>query len=145
MMSERIDRFEGTWYFLSNFSASPVEMDGLIYPTVEHAYQAAKTFNTNNRVKIQKALTPGLAKKLGRKVPMRSDWDDVKISIMENLIEKKFAPGTKLASDLLLTMDAELIEGNWWNDTFWGVCNSKGHNHLGKILMKRRASLKEIQ
>lgn len=109
---------------------------------MEHAYQAAKTFDPHMRETIASANTPAEAKRLARKVVLRHDWSDVKLSIMEELLRLKFARGSDLAQQLLNTGDQELVEVNWWNDTFWGVCNGRGANHLGKLLMKIREELK---
>jgi ribA/ribD-fused uncharacterized protein len=73
---------------------------------------------------------------------MRPDWEQVKILIMTSLVRDKFTRHQDLKEQLLATGDAELIEGNWWGDTFWGVCKGKGENHLGKVLMKVREELK---
>ena len=132
-----IDRFSGQHRFLSNFHPSEVEMDGLIYPTVEHAYQAAKTLNAQQRGVIRVAMTPGKAKRLGRKVDMRPDWHKMKLDIMSELVAKKFEI-PELAAKLIDTGEHELIEGNYWNDTYWGMCNGKGSNNLGIILMNTR-------
>lgn len=137
----RIDSFTGTYRFLSNFSPAPVAFDGVTYATVEHAYQAAKTLNEDERREIAALPKPGQAKRAGRRVTMRADWDDVKISVMEEMLRLKFAQ-PRLAEALLSTGDAELIEGNNWNDRFWGVCLGRGRNELGKSLMRVRASLR---
>jgi len=81
-----------------------------------------------------------LAKKRGRKVTMREDWDQVKIPIMEDLLSQKFSDPV-LAKKLVETGDSQLVEGNWWGDVFWGVCRGEGQNNLGKILMKIRERL----
>lgn len=94
------------------------------------------------RETIASANTPAEAKRLARKAVLRHDWSDVKLSIMEELLRLKFARGSDLAQQLLNTGDQELVEVNWWNDTFWGVCNGRGANHLGKLLMKIREELK---
>lgn len=132
-----IDSFTGQYRFLSNFEPSNVELDGRLYRTVEHAYQAAKTLDDAERVKIQRMETPGAAKKAGQRVALRKDWEDVKIDVMTDLVEKKFAV-EPLRSKLRATGESKLVEGNWWGDTFWGVCKGKGENKLGKILMKVR-------
>ena len=93
------------------------------------------------RREISKASTPGKAKKLGRKVNLRPGWDEMRISVMMAIIQEKFAPDTQLAQQLIDTAPAELIEGNTWNDRFWGVCRGKGQNHLGKALMEWRSRL----
>lgn len=138
---EKIESFSGDFRFLSNFSPVEIEFDGHLYKSVEHAYQAAKTLDENIRSSVREAETAGKAKKIGKKIPLREDWNDVKIDIMESLLRKKF--NTLLFKQLLKnTGDAELIEGNTWGDEFWGVYNNYGHNHLGKLLMKIRDELK---
>ena len=139
-----IDRFTGDYAFLSNFAVSRIEMDGLIYPTVEHAYQAAKTLNAQQRGVIRVAMTPGKAKRLGRKVDMRPDWHKMKLDIMSELVAKKFEI-PELAAKLIDTGEHELIEGNYWNDTYWGMCNGKGSNNLGIILMNTRHDIRGVR
>jgi N-glycosidase YbiA len=138
----KIKSFTKEYSYLSNFYPSLVMFDGQVYPTVEHAYVAAKTLDLEVRKKIQKITNPGQVKKFGKTIALRDDWEDVKISIMEQLCWQKFSNNSSLAEKLLSTDYAELIEGNTWGDTFWGVCNGKGHNHLGKILMKIREELR---
>lgn len=135
-----IRRFFGEYRFLSNFYPVNLTMDGLEYPSVEHAYQAAKSASRKDRKAISECATPGEAKKLGQKVEMRPDWDEVKIPIMRSLLKKKFSY-RRLKKALLETGDAYLEEGNTWGDRFWGVCNSIGENHLGKLLMEIREEL----
>lgn len=138
---DKIDEFKGDFRFLSNFSPVEVKYDGNVYKSVEHAYQAAKTLDDNIRKTIREAETAGKAKKIGKNIPLREDWNDVKIDIMESLLREKFSK--QLFKQLLKnTGDAELIEGNTWGDEFWGVYNNYGHNHLGKLLMKIRNELK---
>ena len=136
-----IDQFTGDYDFLSNFHPSPIEVDGVVYPTVEHAFQAAKTFDRTEKQSVAEAATPGLAKRLGRKVRLRPDWERVKVGIMEDLVRLKFTTHADLREKLLATGVAGLIEGNTWNDRFWGVCRGQGRNELGKILMRVRAKL----
>lgn len=132
--------FQGQYRFLSNFWPVVVKFDGQNYPTVEHAYQAAKTLNKKERIKIQFCGLPGAAKKLGQKVTMRVGWEQDKISVMDDLVWQKFTDDDLRTR--LLAIDGIIEEGNYWNDTFWGVCNGGGHNHLGKILMKVRDEIK---
>jgi ribA/ribD-fused uncharacterized protein len=114
----------------------------LCYPTVEHAYQAAKTLDQTERVVILAALSPGSAKRLGKTVTKRTDWDDItKINVMAVLLKQKFADPVT-AHYLKETGDAELIEGNHWGDVFWGVCRGVGKNHLGRLLMEIRDTLR---
>ena len=136
-----INSFTGKYRFLSNFGPSSVEFGGKIYATVEHAYQGAKTFDLEEREDIRLADTPGKAKRLGKKATIRADWDDVKLSIMEDLVRQKFSKHASLKEKLLETNNAELVKGNYWGDVFWGVCKGVGKNHLGKILMKIREEL----
>ena len=136
-----IDSFTGENRFLSNFWPAEVELDGMIFPTVEHAYVAAKTLDMEERRKIQAVATPGQVKRLGRKLVLRPDWEDVKLFVMEDLVRQKFQHAD-LRQLLLATGDQELVEGNTWGDTFWGVCFDVGLNHLGLILMEVRDECK---
>ena len=138
----KIIQFRGEYRFLSNSYYSSIAVDGEAYPTVEHAYQAAKCTTPVERARVRNCNTPGDAKRLGKRVVLRSDWDDIKIRIMHELLRLKFKRGTDLAARLLATGDVELIEGNDWGDTFWGVCRGHGSNHLGKLLMAVRKELR---
>lgn len=131
--------FDGEYRFLSNFFPGEVEYEGLVYPSVEHAYQAAKTLNLEERNQFL-TVTPGQAKRLGKQLKNRDDWDSVKVSIMTELVRKKFKI-EHLREQLLATGNRYLIEGNTWGDTFWGVCNGNGKNMLGIILMQIRAEI----
>lgn len=137
----KIDKFEGEFAFLSNFYEAEVEYEGIKYPTNEHAFQAAKSLNPARRLEIAMLDTPGKAKRAGRNLLLRHDWEQVKYDIMLDIVFAKFYQHPELATKLLATGDAELIEGNWWNDTTWGVCNGVGSNWLGRILMMVRARL----
>lgn len=138
-----INRFSGHYEFLSNFYPSEIEWGGLTYPTVEHYFQASKTFDCDKRAEIAAAATPGLAKRLGRKVELRKDWEEVKDMVMEIGLRKKFAD-PRLKAWLRATGRTYLEEGNTWHDNYWGVCycpncqDKVGQNHLGKLLMKIR-------
>jgi|SRR6185503_6783802 len=139
-MTTRIDRFIGKYRWLSNFAPVNVLLDGVLYPTVEHAYQAAKTEDTNERLSIYDCDSPGGAKRLGRKVTLRSDWESVKVDVMNDLLQQKFRqPQYRL--QLLQTGDATIVEGNNWGDSYWGVCRGEGQNMLGKIIMRVREEL----
>lgn len=134
----KIESFSGEYRFLSNFWYSDVEMDGVMWPTIEHAFQAAKTEIPSEQREILRANTPGTAKALGRAVTLRDGWDGIKLMVMANLVYKKFSTDEELRAKLIATGDAELIEGNNWGDKFWGVCDGEGLNHLGKVLMHVR-------
>lgn len=144
-MPKIIDRFDGEYRFLSNFWRCAVWHDGAVYQNAEAAFQAAKCQDPAEKTQFAGMTDPGTAKRAGRRVKLRPDWESVKIGVMTNIIRAKFAPGSDLADRLLATGDAELIEGNTWNDRFWGVCNGQGRNELGKILMKIRSELRSSQ
>jgi len=143
----RIDKFDGNWGCYSNFWPVIVKLDGIEYPSVEHAFQAAKTLDPKYRVGFQNSsVSPGDAKKMGRKLKIRPDWEEVKVSVMRDLLVQKFSYSI-LKRKLMSSFTAELIEGNWWHDTFWGVCQGNcrqgshepfGENWLGKLLMEIR-------
>lgn len=136
--------FSGKYAFLCNFYTYPFEFEGRIYQTSEHAFQAAKTTKEHEKEGIANAFSPGLAKKLGRKVKIRNDWEEIKDEIMYKILKAKFSDQT-LKEKLLNTGDMELIEENSWGDTYWGVDidSGIGENKLGKILMKIRNEIKE--
>lgn len=146
-MNNAITSFSGPYSFLSNFYPSVVRFElpaGFMkVETVEHAFQASKTRDVTMAIRIARAKSPGTAKILGRQVSLRPDWDLIKFGIMEDLLRQKFTPGSDLAVMLLETGDAELIEGNTWNDRIWGQCPvGRGENHLGRLLMKVREDLR---
>lgn len=159
-----IPSFLGTNRFLSNFYAAKVRLDGEEYPTVEHAYQAAKVdFNEMRQVYfpgrgfgcrrwrecIRAATGASRARALGKRpeLPLRDGWDEMRLNVMHLLLLQKFShdtlAGQLLLGRLLLTENEELVEGNWWHDTYFGVCRCSrcppGENHLGKLLMTIRA------
>jgi len=141
-----ICEFENKYAFLSNFYPSPFTHDGITYPTNEHFFQAMKTLDIAERKAIAAADTPGKAKRMGRTVKLRSDWEKVKVYYMELGLRLKFAD-QELAQKLIDTGDEELIEGNWWHDNTWGSChcdacfNIPGRNMLGMLLMELRKEL----
>jgi len=143
-MPEEITSFRGENAFLSNFYPVKVRMGGVEYPTIEHAYQAAKSMDAAERDFIRRAQTPGDAKRRGRAIKLRRDWEAIKVDLMEKLLREKFK-NQALAGMLLATGSADLIEGNTWGDTAWGAIRRDGkwvgRNLLGKLLMKIRAEL----
>lgn len=137
--TEVIGPFDGPYRWLSNFHPAPVMLDGMLFPTVEHAYQAAKTLKRSERSRIQALATPGQAKRASRELdPRRPDWPEIKLAVMEDLLRQKFAD-PELRQRLRETWPQPLVELNTWGDVFWGVCGRVGENHLGKLLMKIRA------
>ena len=138
-----ITEFRGPYFFLSNFYETPVKYESLTYPSSEAAFQAAKCLDPKAR-KIFQTMTPKQAKQFGRHVSLRPDWEQVKLQVMSEILKNKFENKT-LRTQLLATDTANLVEGNYWHDTFWGVdlTTGKGQNHLGKLLMNLRKNLKE--
>ena len=136
-----INSFAGEHSFLSNFFPSYFVIDGVRYPTVEHAYQAFKMAKEEHHDRVVRAGTPGKAKMLGQKFPMRADWDQCKEDIMLMLLRAKFSEPT-LARRLVATGDTELIEGNTHCDRYWGVYKGLGQNRLGVLLMQVREELR---
>ncbi len=119
-----------------------VFFEGLEFDCTEKAYQAAKTFDLELRKEISK-MTPYQAKEYweNRGDQVRPDWPAVKLGIMYDLNLQKYHNNPALGQMLLATGDAVLEEGNTWGDTFWGICDGVGENHLGRILMQIRAAL----
>ena len=145
-MQARIESFDGEHRFLSNFWPAVVFLNDTAFRSVEHAYQAAKSTDVEERLRIRACDTPGQAKRLGRRIVfMDPHWDLVKLNVMRGLVSQKFMSGFELGRRLLATGDAELIEGNRWGDTFWGVCGGVGQNHLGRILMDVREGLRRAE
>ncbi|MFI9507154.1 NADAR domain-containing protein [Nocardia sp. NPDC052566] len=143
-----IDRFRGPHQCFSNFELYPVEFEDMWFPSTEHAFHAAKTFDLRIRRTIQAAATARNAKQLGQQLPLRPDWEQVKYSIMAQLQHIKFTTNPQLCSRLVTTGDDLLIEGNSWQDDTWGRCRKPGFtcligkNWLGRILMQLRRELR---
>jgi len=141
-----IKNFDGQYSFLSNFAfCDNLNLpNGESYPTVEHAYQAMKTLNDNERLKIKQCDTPGQAKRMGSKITIVEEWEFIKVIVMSDLVLMKFEQNEYFRELLLLTGDSVIIEGNNWHDNFWGSCSCSkcksidGLNHMGKILMDVR-------
>ncbi len=133
-----IGPFQGEWRWLSNFWPASVVLEGVEFPSVEHAYVAAKSLDPEFRSRVLAEPKPGRVKRLGRGVVLRPDWDEVKLSIMADLVEQKFSRHEDLRLKLLASGEEEIVEVNSWGDRFWGVCDGVGENHLGRILMEVR-------
>lgn len=132
-----INEFKGDYRFLSNFYMTPVLFEGVMYPSSEHAYMAAKTTDRETRAFIATLISPKDAKAYGRTITLRAGWEGMKQSVMQQILLDKFSRNAVLKTKLLATGNQELIEGNWWNDKIWGVClkTNQGQNLLGKTLM----------
>lgn len=141
-MFNKIERFSGDYRFLSNFHPCDITYNGINYKSTENAYQAQKTNDKKIQFNIS-TMTPAQSKLFGSKINLNSDWDDKRLLVMYEINKLKYKI-PELRKLLLDTGSDLLIEGNWWNDKFWGVClkTNKGDNFLGEILMGIR---KEIQ
>ena len=135
-----ISEFKGQYRFLSNFWIVNLRIGDMHFTSAEHAYQAAKSLDPQDWANISSCKTPGDAKRAGRLLKLRPDWESIKLDVMEIILREKFSH-SELAHKLVETGDQELIEGNHWGDTFWGVCRNQGQNHLGRLLMKIRSEL----
>lgn len=111
-----------------------------MYPSSEHAYQAAKTENLKiRRWFTDPAVTPAEAKAAGKNIVLRSNWEKIKVNVMRKILYDKFSPSNAwLYESLIETSNLYLEETNTWKDTFWGVYHGVGQNWLGKILMEVR-------
>ena len=138
-----ITQFRGKWTKFSNYSLGSVWYKDKMYPSAEHAYQAQKSVDPEIQAKIRNCSTPNAAKKLANTIKLRSDWNSVKLNIMEEILREKFSQEPE-RSILLSSGNEELVEGNWWGDTFWGQCPvGNGQNWLGTLLMKIREEMNE--
>lgn len=141
-MKEVISSFKGKYKFLSNFYPIFIQYEGIRFPSVEHAFQAAKSDDIEIRKLFAIAPTAKEAKRFGKQVKLTEGWDIKKISIMKLLLEQKFK-NEPMKSMLLNTGDSILIEGNNHRDKFWGQVKGEGNNMLGKLLMEIRDEIKK--
>ena len=149
-MKEIINRFDGDYYYLSNFylCENGITFDGITYTNSEAAFQAQKTLNISEREFKFTKIGPSNAKMRGRRIKLRSDWEQVKDDLMYQIVKAKFIQNPDIAIQLCSTGDAELIEGNTWHDNYWGDCTCRqcqlidGYNMLGQILMRVRFELR---
>lgn len=139
-MPKIIDSFSGKNRFLSNFYKCKFYTEGITYSSVEHYFQAQKAIDPHWFDLIAFASSPGEAKKIGGRCPLRPNWEQIKDDIMLQGLRKKFLI-PNLQKKLLQTGDAVLVEGNSWGDRYWGVYLKKGKNKLGKLLMQVREEI----
>lgn len=140
---QEIKGFSGDYRWLSNFVNVRITFDGMSYPSVEHAFVAAKTLDKKRRILIGMAASSAEAKRMGKNVALREDWESVKESLMLEFLIQKFST-PKFSELLLATGDAYIEETNHWNDTYWGVCRGEGENRLGKMIMMIRDDLRSL-
>lgn len=139
-----ITEFQGEYRWLSNFWYCPVRIDGVDFPSSENAYQAMKfpKIMWHRFQHISPAAAKKMAHRLNMNKPYDPEWQKKHLENMEIVTRAKYAQNADLEIRLLQTGDAILQEGNYWNDTFWGVCRGIGQNNLGKLLMKIREELR---
>jgi ribA/ribD-fused uncharacterized protein len=144
-----INDFSGDYDFLSNFYHHTFFWYGRLYLSVEHSYQAAKATNQGDFLYVASAPWAGDAKKRGRQIKIRPDWEEAKFYLMKDMLFHKFKDRT-LAERLVDTTGNLLVEGNTWHDNIWGDCHcgrpkcaKPGQNALGQQLMVLRWSLQE--
>lgn len=140
-------RFREQYWFLSNMSPSPIRIDirdasgrtrTYTFSCVESAFQAHKAPDHAWRFAENGTVGNGFdAKRMGRKLPLRPDWEAVKVPVMERLVRAKFKQNPELMAKLK-RIPGDIIEENTWGDTFWGCCDGRGENVLGQILMQIR-------
>jgi len=131
----------------SNFQPFPIVYKGIRFPSVEHFYQALKSQDPEDWQRIAALPRPGQAKKAGRGLPLRPDWEEKKVRIMRVALLRKFAPGTKYHLSLMV-YQGEIVEWNYWHDLYWGKClcrrhQGQGQNQLGKLLMEIREAYRD--
>ena len=148
METQIIDSFRGDYAFLSNYHPCEINFGGIIYPSIENAFQSAKAVDPS-LLKLFAQDTPGKAKIRGNEIICRKDWNEIKVQLMKDLLGLKFKDGV-LKAKLLSTGTVELKEGNRWHDNFWGECtcekcqvlHDEDSNTLGKLLMELRTEIR---
>lgn len=135
-----ITKFRGKYEFLSNMYPTILYINGEMYPSAEHAFQAMKSLNRDDRIAVSVCRSGKEAKEAGRLLTLRDDWEDVKVDIMLSILKAKFED-PELAQKLRETNGHTLVEENTWGDDFWGTCNNRGRNMLGELLMKVRKEI----
>ncbi|WP_412028130.1 NADAR family protein [Deinococcus yunweiensis] len=129
----------------SNFSRHPIELDGVVWPTSEHYFQAQKFVGTTFVDDMRAQPTPMLAAQMGRRrdLPLRPDWNDVKDDVMRVALRAKFTQHADLRALLLGTGGADIVE-HTANDAYWADGgDGTGRNRLGELLMELREQLGE--
>lgn len=128
---------------LSNFFYAPFELEGRVWPTVEHYYVAMKNSDPEWQERVRKTESPGRVKRMGRQVQLRDNWDTIKIIFMEKAVRAKFSQNHALRHLLIDTGNRPLhenCEDPWWGG---GPNFPKGRDLLGKILGRVRIELQK--
>lgn len=127
----------------SNVAAYPIQLDGKLWPTSEHYFQAQKFLDPGHQEQIRKANSPMIAARMGRnrKKKLRRDWESVKVEVMRKAVPAKFTQHAELRTILISTGDAKIVE-HAERDSYWGDGgDGSGQNVLGRILMEVRWEL----
>jgi ribA/ribD-fused uncharacterized protein len=146
-MNDDIRIFSGEFDYMSNFYFSKTVIGKFIYDTVEHYFQSRKAVTDREEREIRETSTPGKAKRMGRKIKIRADWEKIKYDVMFIGVKFKFEQHPDIAKKLKVTGDRLIVEGNNWHDNIWGDCHCPkcehiiGKNLMGKILMEIRKEL----
>jgi N-glycosidase YbiA len=135
--------FRGQKFYLSNFYPCNVDYEGIMYPSSEHAYQAAKVLDEKTRYEMSQLIFPAAAKNVARNLKLRPFWNEIKTKIMTDIVRAKFTQNLDCGMRLVATGDEQLVEENYWGDKFWGTVKGEGENHLGLILMQVRQELRD--
>ncbi len=148
-LSEKLDEYIGFYtrefFALDNFSSFGIIMNGLFYPTVEHAYQAGKFINTAPEIaeQIRCCLSAHEAKRIAHVhiSKQAENWDDIKVDYMEKLLRLKLEQNPYVKQKLLQTKGYRICEDSP-KDNFWGIGeNRDGQNQLGRLWMKLRGEI----
>jgi predicted NAD-dependent protein-ADP-ribosyltransferase YbiA (DUF1768 family) len=141
-----IKEFQGEYRWLSNFYPVAIRFQGWLFPSVEHAYQSAKSDDIHwKRFCLNPDVRAGEVKKRSHHIAVVPGWRQGRLKIMEELVDLKYDQ-EPFKSKLLATMEEHIQEGNFWYDTFWGVDlrTGRGENNLGKIIMEKRQRLQYV-
>ena len=139
-----INQFRGDFYFLSNMYECDIEFNKNKFKSIEHAY----IYHKYDNIEIKKLALSDIDGKVlkieSKRFKKVKGWDDIKLKLMYELLKVKFNK-TPFKEMLISTNDCNIVEGNSWNDTFWGVDITQtpniGENHLGRLIMKVRDEL----
>lgn len=137
-----IDGFTGLFVLFSNWARTPIEIDGMRFTTADHAYTRRQIASEEIASQVRYIPTPSGAVELRDRVAVRADWPIEQLASMEEILTRKFTPGSDPAKFLISTGQATLRNENWWGDRFWGTVDGSGDNTLGQILQTLRESLR---
>ena len=155
--------FRGEYFFLSNFYVRPIVYEGITFHSSEQAFMWSKTLIPAEQTAILACPTPTKVKQFASdpvNVTLREGWEEYWRTVsMYRVLSCKYGQHPDLADQLMATDSANLIEGNWWHDNFWGDCLGRkdgagnwlgcekekckipGNNYLGMMSMQIRFNL----